>query len=117
MTTGTIAITGLEAVGRHGVFAYERELGQRFTVDLEITIDWPERDSLTATLDYSAIAQETVALIAGEPVALIETLAGKIADQILTHRQVLKVRVTVNKPEAPIPVTFATVSASLLRER
>ncbi|MDR0436210.1 MAG: dihydroneopterin aldolase [Propionibacteriaceae bacterium] len=117
MTTGTITITGLDAIGHHGVFGYERELGQRFSVDLELTISWPEHDLLAATVDYAAVAMETVALIAGEPVTLIETLASRIADQVLSHVGVLRVCVTVNKPDAPIPTSFKNVAVTLVRER
>jgi dihydroneopterin aldolase len=104
-------------VGRHGALEYERELGQRFSVDLELLIEWPERDELSDTVNYSTIAAETLALVTGEPVILIETLASRIADQVLSHERVLRVSVTVNKPDAPIPAKFRNVSATVTREQ
>jgi dihydroneopterin aldolase len=99
------------------VFAYERELGQWFVADLELTIAWPEDDLLTSTVDYGVIARETVALLGGSPVNLIETLAANIADQALTHIGVHCVKVRVSKPEAPLSVPFDNVSIIFTKER
>ena len=49
---------------------------------------------------------------------LIEALAGKIADRVLSDfKSVEKVKVTVHKPKAPISVPFKDVSVTLERER
>ena len=42
----TVMLTGLEVFGRHGVYAPETELGQRFVVDLEITLAQLGREPL-----------------------------------------------------------------------
>jgi 7,8-dihydroneopterin aldolase/epimerase/oxygenase len=56
-------------------------------------------------------------VITGEPVALVETLAQRIADVALSHQRVQAVEVSVHKPEAPITVPFDDVVVTIHRER
>ena len=42
-------------------------------------------DDLALTVDYSAVAADVVAVITGDPVDLIETLAQQVADRCLAH--------------------------------
>ena len=48
---------------------------------------------------------------------LIETVAGEIADDVLTDLRVERVAVTVHKPSAPIPLTFGDVAVVVDRAR
>ena len=59
----------------------------------------------------------TAAIVAGEPVNLIETLARRLVDACLADRRVAAAQVTVHKPGAPIPHAFTDVSVTLRRER
>ena len=70
-------------------------------------------DDLTRTAHYGVVAEQVVAIIAGEPVDLIETLAQRIADQCLKHAAVEEVEVTVHKPDAPITVPFDDVTITI----
>lgn len=72
-------------------------------------------DDLSATADYGAIAEKIVALIEGEPVNLIETLAERIATACLADPVVRAVEVTVHKPDAPISVPFEDVTVTIRR--
>jgi 7,8-dihydroneopterin aldolase/epimerase/oxygenase len=58
-----------------------------------------------------------VAVVQGEPVDLIETLAQRIADVCLRHSPVQEVEVTVHKPQAPITVPFDDVAVTITRRR
>ncbi len=81
-----INITGISAIGFHGVFPEERKNGQSFVVDLKLTFDLTpagESDDLTKTINYASVAEITVEEITGEPVALIETLATQISKRLL----------------------------------
>jgi len=105
-----IEIKGLRAKGFHGVRDFERRDGQEFVIDVAITRPAPGIDELPATTDYSRIANTVVDAIQGAPVNLIETLARRVADQLLNDRPSLtKVRITVHKPNAPIKVAFDDV--------
>lgn len=120
MTADRIVLRGVEGFGHHGVLAQERAEGQRFLVDLELEVDLQragESDNLEATVDYSAVARAAVSVIEGEPHDLIETVAQRIAQQVLTHPLVESVAVTVHKPQAPVGVPFADVSVTVVRRR
>lgn len=116
--TDRIRIVGLRAQGHHGVFAHERRDGQEFIVDLVLTVDASSAalsDDLADTVDYGVVAQRVHDIIVGEPVNLIETLADRIARQVLAVSGVQRVEVTVHKPQAPIPVPFDNVSVTVER--
>ncbi|ARD41227.1 2-amino-4-hydroxy-6-hydroxymethyldihydropteridine diphosphokinase [Actinomyces gaoshouyii] len=116
-----IRLTGLSARGYHGVLPFERSEGQIFTAD--IALDLGPRgtavaavtDSLNDALDYSAVANAVVALIEGEPVALLETLAERISETVLAFPRVMAVEVTIHKPNAPLEVAFDDVSVTITR--
>ena len=115
-----ITLTGLTVFGRHGVFEHERRDGQEFTIDLTLHLplrDAAASDDVTDTVHYGELAEKVAAIVAGEPVNLIETLAERIADAALDDGRVQLVQVTVHKPHAPIPLNFADVSVSVTRGR
>ncbi|GAA5154668.1 hypothetical protein GCM10025768_26170 [Microbacterium pseudoresistens] len=115
-----ITLTGLTVFGRHGVFAHERADGQEFTIDLTLHLplkDAAASDDVADTVHYGELAEKVAAIVAGEPVDLIETLAARIADAALEDERVRMVAVTVHKPHAPIPLTFADVSVTVHRGR
>lgn len=114
--TVTITLTGVTARGHHGVFDHERRDGQTFVVDAVLTVERTQlADDLATTADYGAIAQAIAANIARDPVDLIETLAGRIADEIVAAPRVTQATVTVHKPAALIPVPFGNVAVTLTR--
>jgi 7,8-dihydroneopterin aldolase/epimerase/oxygenase len=117
---GRIALRGLRARGRHGVYDFEREQGQDFVVDvvLELPLDRAaSSDDVADTVHYGELAGQLVAIIAGEPVNLIETLADRLLTACLADDRVGAAEVTVHKPQAPIPHEFADVSVTLRRSR
>ncbi len=68
-------------------------------------------------MHYGELAEDVAAIVAGEPVDLLETLAQRIADAVLARPLVQRARITVHKPQAPIPLDFADVSVSIVRAR
>ena len=115
-----VALKGLRARGNHGVFAHEREEGQTFIVDVVLGVDTrpaAEGDDLERTAHYGVIAEEVVAVVQGDPVNLIETLAARIADVCLKHDAVEEVEVVVHKPDAPVTVPFEDVTVTIVRRR
>ncbi len=117
---GTITLTGLRARGHHGVYDHEREQGQEFVVDvsLELDLDGAARtDNVVDTVHYGHLADRLVAVVTGDPVHLIETLADRLAAACLADRRVTAATVTVHKPQAPIEHEFADVAVTLRRAR
>lgn len=115
-----ITLTGVRAFGYHGVYADEKRDGQEFVVDAALSMSLrraAETDDVTDTVHYGELAERIVALVEGEPVDLLETLAQRIADDVLTDERVASVRITVHKPKAPIPVPFGDVAVTVRRSR
>jgi dihydroneopterin aldolase len=115
-----VALRGLRARGRHGWFSWEQEHGQEFVVDVELVLDTraaAASDDLSDTVDYGALGAAVVALVEGEPVQLVETLADRIAAQCLSDARVSAVTVTVHKPQAPMTVAFDDVAVTITRHR
>ena len=113
-----ITLTGLRVHGRHGVLAEERRDGQDFVVDAVLHLDLRPAgatDDLTMTVHYGELAERLAAVVAGEPVDLLETLAGRLAEVCLASGPVERVEVTVHKPSAPILLDFADVSVTVVR--
>ncbi|MBW3639240.1 MAG: dihydroneopterin aldolase [Actinobacteria bacterium] len=118
MSSDRIQIVGLRVRGQHGVLPVERRDGQDFVVDVALDLDLrpaAASDDLATTVDYGALAERLAAVVAGEPVDLIETLAGRLADVCLQSPLVRSAEVTVHKPQAPIPVPFGDVSVTVVR--
>ena len=116
----TISLIGLRAFGRHGVYGFEREQGQDFVVDVVLELDLRAAagsDDVADTVHYGELADGLVAIVSGEPVRLIETLAERLARACLADPRVAATTVTVHKPGAPIPHTFADVAVSIRRTR
>jgi dihydroneopterin aldolase len=74
-------------------------------------------DDVTATVHYGELAEQLVAVVSGEPVDLIETLAYRLVDVCLADTRVARAEVTVHKPAAPIPLPFGDVAVTVARER
>ena len=101
-------------MANHGVYDFERARDQRFSADI---IMWVETagatDDIAATVSYADIADEAMAVLTGNAVDLIETLAETIAERVMSHEGVVGTEVTVHKPDAPIDHPFADVSVTV----
>lgn len=118
--TDRITLTGIQALGFHGVYDHERRDGQTFVADLVLELslaDAAASDDVADTIHYGELAEQVAAVLAGDPVNLLETLAARLADTALAYDRVDAVEVTVHKPQAPISVAFGDVSVSVRRER
>ncbi|MEU4679786.1 dihydroneopterin aldolase [Micromonospora sp. NPDC023737] len=113
-----ITLTGLRARGRHGVYDFEREQGQDFVVDVVLELDLgpaARSDDVADTVHYGELADRLVAVVTGDPVDLIETLADRLLDVCLADPRVGSATVTVHKPEAPVPHVFTDVAVTMTR--
>jgi dihydroneopterin aldolase len=118
--TDRITLRGLRVRGRHGVYDFERENGQDFVVDAQLelsTAPAAASDDVADTVHYGELAQRLAEVVGGEPVNLLETLAGRLADVCLADERVAAATVTVHKPQAPIPLQFADVAVTIRRSR
>ena len=108
-----IRITGLRVRGYHGVFDFERQDGQDFLIDADLELDAStasDTDSLDHTVNYAEVVATIAAIVEGDPVDLIETLATRIGHDVLSRFAVSAVTITVHKPHAPLDYPVADVS-------
>jgi dihydroneopterin aldolase len=115
-----IQLTGLRVRGRHGVYDFERRDGQDFLVDATLWLDSrpaAASDDVADTVDYGVLAERIAALVGGEPVNLVETLAARLAELCMTDERVVAAEVTVHKPQAPIAREFTDVAVTARRSR
>ncbi len=115
-----ISLSGLRGYGYHGVLPAEREQGQEFIADAVLWLDTSAAaaaDDLSRTVDYGALAGRLAEIISGEPVALIETLAQRLATECLADARVSQAEITVHKPQAPVGVPVRDVSVTIRRSR
>ena len=120
MTADRISLLGLRGFGRHGVLDAERRDGQEFVIDAVLWLDTraaAAADDLRLTADYARLAERLSEIVSGEPVALIETLAGRLAAACLADPVVREAEITVHKPQAPVPVAFGDVTVTIRRSR
>lgn len=116
----SISITGLRIDAHHGVFDHERRDGQEFVIDATVWLDLAaagSSDDLGQTVHYGELAVSLADAVRRDPVDLIETLAERLAATALAHPSVQTARITVHKPQAPIPERFDDVSVTITRGR
>lgn len=115
-----VEVLGIRATGHHGVFAFEKEHGQEFVVDVVLYMDTrpaAASDDLGDAVDYGSLSQSVHDVVTGEPVDLVESLAQRVADVCLADRRVRAVDVAVHKPQAPVQVPFDDVVVRIHREQ
>ncbi len=115
-----IALSGIQVYGYHGVLEAERELGQRFTIDVLLDGDFSAAavsDDLTQALDYTVVHRLVADTAARETFQLIEALAGRLCRVLLQNLVVEAVTVTVHKPNPPIPHFQGSAAVTMKRTR
>jgi dihydroneopterin aldolase len=117
----TIFVNGLVIHAHHGVMKHETRVGQRFAIDLLLTIDLKSAsrsDKLADTIDYASIVDTASRAFTARNFKLVEAAAGAVGDAVLKeYPQVKSVRVTIHKPHAPISAIFSDVGVTIERSR
>ncbi len=106
-----ILLEGLQFYGYHGVYPEERQLGQRFAVDVAVELDLASAgrsDALEATVSYGALYQTVRAVVEGEARELLEAVAEAIARAIVQEYPTVQA-VTVRVWKLAPPIAGAVV--------
>lgn len=119
--TGRIHMKNMAFYGFHGALAEENALGQRFLIDLVLTLDVAEAartDDLHATVDYVQVYALCRQIVEKDRVKLLETLAQHIIDRVLDScPRVTKVEIIIKKPSVPIGGALDYVALETSKER
>lgn len=102
-TMDIIFLTGLTTDCIIGIWDWERRVKQKVVVDLEMSADIRRAaasDAIEDTLDYKKVAKRLLAFVGDSQFQLVETLAERIAQLVVTEFDVTWVRVRLNKQGA-----------------
>lgn len=114
-----IHIKNLEFIGNHGVFPEEKYLQQKYIISVEMSTSTRKAgmtDDLNFSTHYGFVANDIEKIFYSKSFDLIETLAEKIAEEILKNYELIKqVKVTIKKPWAPIKKHFDFVAIEITR--
>jgi dihydroneopterin aldolase len=116
--TDTLEIRGLRVTGVHGALPEEQTRAQPFEVDLDVAVDMTaagRSDDLSDTLDYGAVVEMVAKVVSGERFQLLERLAERIAEVVLSESRATAVTVGVRKLRPPVPVDLATAGVRITR--
>lgn len=121
MTNAVFRIGGLALFAYHGVLDAERVLGQRFFLDLVLTIDVgnaPHSDQLGDSVHYAHVVEAATSAFTTRRFNLIETAATAVAEDLLERfPKMVAAAVTVHKPSAPVAAIVADISVTVERRR
>jgi dihydroneopterin aldolase len=113
----TIQIAGLQTFGYHGLFEEERSLGQKFTFDIDATLNpapTHRDDRLDASIRYDAVVDAAVSLAGGMKYQTLEALGEAVAIGLLRRfvliDTIYRRRLQV---QPPIPHTLSKVGIAV----
>ena len=112
----TVEVSGLRVFGRHGVHESERARGQDFVFDVELDVgDRGSSDLLEDAVDYVEVARAIREVSDARAYALLEALAGAVADALERRFAPERVRVHVTKPAVSPAGLEGTVGVTVSR--
>lgn len=116
-----IYMNELTFYGYHGVFKEEAKLGQRFIVDVTLSLDLSEAgasDDINKTIDYGDVYNRIKRIVEGEPYKLVEAVTEKIIAELLeAYEQLTACTIKLTKPDPPIPGHYRSVAVEMTRSR
>ncbi len=116
-----VSIKNMVFYGFHGVYEFERELGQRFYVDIDMKGNLEQAgksDQLEETVDYVSVYNHTKDIVEHQRFQLLEALSYHIAGEVLRLQpRVEEVAVRVRKPSVPIAAALDYVEVEAVRRR
>ena len=115
---GVIRLHNMTFYGYHGVSAAERQTGRRFEVDIELAVDMDKAaasDRLQDTVNYTEVYRTVEELVAQDRFSLLETIAVKLAEEILKKFKSKEVTVRVRKKIPPVPGNLDHIEVEITR--
>ncbi len=95
-----VFVRDLVIEARIGIYRHEKKSAQRIRINLDLSVvdDYlADADNVDQVVCYEQVVVETKEIIALGHINLVETLAERIAEQILAMPKVLSVRVRIEK--------------------
>lgn len=98
-----VFIEGLEIEALIGIYDWERRIRQPLVFDIEMAFDNrvpAASDAIEDTLNYKAVSKRIVEYVSQSEFGLVETLAERVAQIVISEFGVQRVRVKLSKPGA-----------------
>lgn len=115
-----IRIDNLEVYAYHGVLPEENQKGQPFFINAILYLDLRAsglNDDITKTANYALVAELCHEFMIKNTYQLIETVAEKLAIEILTQfSEIQRLDLEIRKPYAPVGYPLESVSVRISRQ-
>ncbi len=101
--TDKVFIEALDIETLIGIYDWERRIRQSLLFDIEMAFDNRKpaaSDDIADTLNYKAVSKRLIEYVSASSFGLVETLAERCAEIILTEFAVSHVRLKLSKPGA-----------------
>ena len=116
-----ILIKGLKLLAYHGVNPEEKENGQDFIFDIELYVNMNKAchsDNVEDTVSYAKVVKTVRRVFTAQKYDLLERCAEVTAQAILDeYSEVLRVDLTLKKPQAPVKAEFEYMGVNIVRSR
>jgi len=116
---GIIRLHNMTFYGYHGVSAAERQTGRRFEVDVELLVDMEKpakSDKLKDTVNYTEVYRTVEQIVLQNSFSLLETIAVRLANQILKKFKPQEVTIRVRKRIPPVPGNLDDIEVEVKRK-
>ena len=113
-----IELRGLELLVFCGVLEEEQARRQPFTFDIDIYLDMnvaASGDDLDATVNYGATIELISSTLEAERFLLLERMASRVADLVLSDANADSVTVVARKVRPPVPSIVASTGVRIHR--
>jgi dihydroneopterin aldolase / 2-amino-4-hydroxy-6-hydroxymethyldihydropteridine diphosphokinase len=115
-----IEINGLTFTTLVGALPHEREIAQPLRFDVALVVDLRDAgrsDELGDTVHYGEVAEQVAAVVRENKDILLERLADRVAEVVVTFDRVEAVELTVTKLRPPIAEHIETTAVRIRRTR
>ena len=115
-----IEVRGLVVTTVVGVLPHERTIAQPLQIDLDLHVDLRDAgrtDDLSDTADYGDVAERVAAVVRESKDTLLERLADRVAEMLVTIDRVEAVDVKITKLRPPIPEQLDSTAVHIHRSR
>lgn len=117
----TIKIDDIEIYAFHGCLNEENVLGQKFYVSAVLYLDLEKAgksDDINMSVNYAEVCENIKRVMTENRFNLIEKCAEEVASELLYIYDIVKaVDISVKKPQAPISMSFSSLSVNISRKK
>ena len=119
--SGVIQLRDLRIFAYHGVNPEEKQFGQSFFLDVDLTTDFSAAvrgDDIDDTVSYAQVAKTLKKVLTEQRFDLIETAAQAAANAVLReYPAVQHIRLRIKKPDAPMKAECAYAAVEIEKGR